>query len=602
MPAASPMPQTFGKYTLVERIAAGGMAEVYRAKIFGVAGFEKTVAIKRILPHFVNDDGFVQMVVREANVAVKLSHANVVQVFELGRVGEDYYIALEFVEGRDLKSLVKKGLERRSLLPPDVAAFIAQKMCAGLHHAHTATDDYGAPLGIVHRDVSPHNVLISWSGEIKVADFGIAKLTSAVRHTRTGTIKGKLAYMSPEQSSGESDLDARSDVFAAGIVLYELLTGAKPFDGETDRELLKKIREAPTPLPSQIVQGVPRALDAIVETAMAKKREDRYQDAAQMGRALGTWLQRSGKRLVDEGSVAGVLRELCGPRPVTPTPLSRGGGTPVLPAGALAAAPLVESLPTAVRPLIDDDPAPVEVFAAATRSTPDNRETSQATLARGLTGTLPSARGGAMLLAAGAFGGAALLGGGFWIAKGSLGAGAAAPTPTAIVAVTPVATATVPPALLATGTLRLAGSPAGASVKIDGTRVAKLGDAVEGLAFGPHVAVVSAEDYRAKSISFELSAAGPEAAPQVALVRGAGELRVAHGDDRTFRVEIPGVIKRGQELEASFDSVPAGRYLAKISSGSREFRKPVVIRDGKRTKILFHAAADLEAITEFVPE
>lgn len=601
------MPQTFGKYTLVERIAAGGMAEVYRGKIYGVAGFEKTVAIKRILPHFVNDDGFVQMFVREANVAVKLSHANVVQVYELGRVGDDYYIALEFVEGRDLKTIVKKGVERRSLLPVDVSAFVVQKMCAGLHHAHTATDDFGAPLGIVHRDVSPHNVLVSWSGEVKVADFGIAKLTSAVRHTRTGTLKGKLAYMSPEQSNGDPDLDARSDVFAAGIVLYELLTGSKPFDGETDRELLKKIREAPTPLPSERVKGIPRALDAIVETAMAKKREERYQDAAQMGRALATWLQRTGTRLVDDEAVAAVLRELCGPRPVTPTPVSRGGGTPVLPPGALdapAGALAVESAPTAVRPLTGDDAGPVEVFAAATPVAGDRRDasTSQATFAGGLTGTLPSAKGGALLLAAGAIGGVALFAGGIFLSRGGLIASAPTPTPTPLAVIATPQPEMSPSAAITTGTLRVAGSPPGALVKVDGKLTARLGEPLAGLAFGKHTAVVSAEDYRAKSIGFEISAAAPEATPQVVLARGQGELRIAHGEDNDFRVEIAGVVKPGQELERSFPSVPAGRYVAKITRGGQQWTKAVVVRDGHVTKMKIQNVAGLAATTEFVPD
>lgn len=339
--SGSQLPAPFGKYTLVERIAAGGMAEVYKAKIFGVAGFEKTVAVKRILPHFAEDDGFVDMFVREANIAVRLTHSNIVQVFELGRVGSDYFIALEYVEGRDLKSLVRQANTRKRHLPPAVAAFMTQKICAGLHHAHVAIDDAsGMSLGIVHRDVSPHNVLVSWSGEVKVADFGIAKLQTRSRNTQTGMIKGKLAYMSPEQSLGDPNLDARSDVFAAGIVLYELLTGRRPFDGESDLEILRNIREKHPPPPSALAPGVPPELDAIVAKAMAKAREDRHPDAASMARALGAYLQRTGSadgRVVDESNVAELMRELLGGRTPSPSQVSksdsaegRGGGTPIL--------------------------------------------------------------------------------------------------------------------------------------------------------------------------------------------------------------------------------------------------------------------------------
>ncbi len=346
---AGPLPQTFGKYTLLERIASGGMAEVFRAKTFGVAGFEKTVALKRILPHFAADEGFVEMFVREAKIAVRLSHANVVQVYELGRVAEDYYIALEYVDGSDLKALVKKGP-----LPVDLAAWIAQRICAALHHAHAAVDDAGGSLGIVHRDVSPHNVLLSWNGEVKVADFGIAKLASGVRHTRTGTVKGKLAYMSPEQSLGESDLDGRSDLFAVGIVLFEMLTGRRPFDGETDREILRKVQQDEPPPPSAMATGVPAELDAVVAKALAKRRDDRFSDGQAMGRALGLFLQRRAAEsgaVVEEEDLARLMRERLGGKGAAGRRLATPReGTPILEPGAVAE---------------EDAPRPNEVFAAA---------------------------------------------------------------------------------------------------------------------------------------------------------------------------------------------------------------------------------------------
>jgi len=610
--AAPPLPQTFGKYTLVERIAAGGMAEVYRAKIYGVAGFEKTLAIKRILPHFAGDKGFVQMFVREANVAVRLSHANVVHVFELGRVGEDYYIALEFVEGKDLKTLIRKAAERNATLPPALSAFIAQKICAGLHAAHTATDDAGQPLGIVHRDVSPHNVLLSWNGEVKVADFGIAKLQSASRHTRTGTIKGKLAYMSPEQSEGDPSIDARSDIFAMGIVLYEMLTGSKPFDGETDREILKK------------------------------RREDRYPDCASMARALAGYLQKSGA-LLDEEAVAEAMRVLAGPRPVTPPPSARGGGTPVLPDGAAdapapagvaagggeaeaAVAASADDAPT--RPTLPEPGAggrSVEVFAAAEPtvikplSAPapriDTGGGSQATLSRGGTGsaTTPSERVSTRTVLLGALGLVAALAGAFVLGSIQHGAASSSPAPTAtstVVASSPVtpsvavrAGASPAPVAPTTGTVRVTGTPAGALVTVDKTRTAHVGDAIEGLAFGHHTIVVSADDYRPKSVAVDLSAASPEAAPSVALARGKGEIRVGHGSSNQYRVTIVGVTRPGQELEARFEGVDAGRYTATIRLGARHWEIPVVVRDGAVTKVrLDDDVGTLGSIREFRPE
>lgn len=309
------------------------MAEVFRAKVHGVEGFEKTIAIKRILPHFSRDAAFVDMFVREARVTVQLNHSNIVQVFELGKIGESYYIAMEFVDGRDLKSILQQSLKLGRSIPPPLAVHITAAMLSGLHHAHTARDESGRPLGIVHRDVSPHNVLVSKAGQVKVGDFGIAKLASR-GHTSAGVLKGKLSYMSPEQTRTD-ELDARSDVFAAGVVLYEILTGRKPFQGKTDPALIQEIREKPVDPPSGIRRGLNPQLDAILARALAKNREDRYPDAATFGRDLKALNARQGI-LVDETEVSHLLGELFRvDQDSTDTGSEKRSGTPILPSTEL---------------------------------------------------------------------------------------------------------------------------------------------------------------------------------------------------------------------------------------------------------------------------
>jgi len=214
----------FGPYRLVRQVAVGGMAEIHLAKTKGIAGFEKYVAIKMIHPNFAEDDQFIQMLVDEAKITVHLTHGNIAQTFDLGRVGETYYITMEFVDGSDLYKILRRGSEQDLEMPLDVCAFIAKEVASALDYAHRKRDHTGRSLGIVHRDVSPQNVLVSYAGEVKLVDFGIAKATMKVRQTAAGVIKGKYYYMSPEQAWGDP-IDSRSDIFSAGIVLYEMITG-----------------------------------------------------------------------------------------------------------------------------------------------------------------------------------------------------------------------------------------------------------------------------------------------------------------------------------------------------------------------------------------
>ena len=240
-------PQEFGRYQLMDRIAAGGMAEVFRAKVYGVEGFEKSIAIKRILPAFSSDPAFVDMFVREARLTVQLTHSNIVQVFELGKIGDRYYIAMELVDGWDLRTVVRQSKDLRTPFLDDLSVYVVSESLSGLHHAHTVSDERGHVVGIIHRDVSPHNILISRTGQVKVGDFGIAKLT---RHgeTKEGDIRGKLHYMSPEQlKNGAGDVDTRADIYSLGVVLYELVTGILPFEmGEGGVDFESRLRQLET--------------------------------------------------------------------------------------------------------------------------------------------------------------------------------------------------------------------------------------------------------------------------------------------------------------------------------------------------------------------
>ena len=291
-------PIQFGKYWLLDRVNVGGMAEVWKAKAFGVEGFERLLAVKRILPNIAEDEEFITMFIDEAKIAVQLNHANIAQIFDLGKVEDSYFIALEFVHGKDVRVIYdrckQKPVDGMQAMPIAQACFIIMKACEGLDYAHNKKDPQGKELHLVHRDVSPQNVLISYEGEVKIIDFGIAKATGKASKTQQGILKGKFGYMSPEQVRG-LPLDRRSDIFSLGIVLYELLTGERLFVGESDFSTLEKVRNVEILPPSTYNRRIGDELERIVMKALAKDVDDRYQNAIDLHDDLQAFMYTAGE-------------------------------------------------------------------------------------------------------------------------------------------------------------------------------------------------------------------------------------------------------------------------------------------------------------------
>ena len=304
--------QTIGRYQLLAHLASGGMAEIYLARQTGIGGFEKLVVVKRILPHLAREKVFVEMFLDEAVIAAQLNHPNVVQIFDLGQSGDDYYIAMEYLEGESLGHLVTEGTRVRKPLPPGLTAGIIAQVCEGLAYAHAFEDEKGQPMGIVHRDISPHNIIVLFTGVVKVVDFGIAKAATKVHQTKVGTLKGKLAYMSPEQCMG-SEVDARSDLFSLGVVLWELLTRRRLFKRDVEPAMIRAIMDEPIPKVSEVRKDAPAALAAIADKALSKRPEDRYPDAAGMIADIKAYLRQES---IEAGAqqIAGYAHEVLGKR------------------------------------------------------------------------------------------------------------------------------------------------------------------------------------------------------------------------------------------------------------------------------------------------
>jgi len=286
---------TFGGYQLLERLAMGGMAEVFLAR---PDGQERFVAVKRILPNIAADDDFIAMFIDEAKIAGQLTHPNIAQILDIGKINSSYFIAMEYVSGHDLRALWDRVREAAAPgtprgLPVPIACHIVKKLAEGLDHAHRKRDSKGRPLGIIHRDVSPQNVLISYDGDLKIIDFGIAKAANRIVKTQTGILKGKFAYMAPEQARGEP-IDHRSDVFAIGVVLYELLTGERAFKGDTDFVLLEKVRRVDVVPARELRPDLPRELERIMMKALGREAGDRYAWASVLAGDLDRFMSDQG--------------------------------------------------------------------------------------------------------------------------------------------------------------------------------------------------------------------------------------------------------------------------------------------------------------------
>jgi serine/threonine-protein kinase len=298
------------RYKVIERLEAGGMAEVFLGESDSL-GFKKRVAIKRVLPHLAQNKKFMAMFLDEARLSLRLSHKNCVQVFDIGMSDNTYFIVMEFVEGANLKNVIENLRKRGQLMPIPQAIFILIETLQGLAYAHELADHEGKQLHIVHRDVSPPNILISKQGEVKVVDFGLAKAAVHVEKTDPGVVKGKFSYLSPEAATGE-DVDARADIFAAGVILWEMLSGRRLFLGETDYQTVQLVRQAAVPPLTRLNPQVPADLDGILARALARSAAERYQSGREFADALANFLFSHGMKVTGfdvSGLVGGVMAD-----------------------------------------------------------------------------------------------------------------------------------------------------------------------------------------------------------------------------------------------------------------------------------------------------
>ena len=283
-----------GRYELLRRIAVGGMGEIFLARMRGAGGFQKRVIIKTILAHLAEEPEFIARFLDEGRIVVQLTHGNIVPVFDMGEHEGEYFIAMEYIPGRDLREVLKRLQVEGQIMPLDLAALILSEVCKGLSYAHRKRDEDGQELGIVHRDVSPSNILVSHEGEVKVIDFGIARASSRLGQTVSGRIQGKFCYMSPEQAAGQP-VDERSDIFSAGVVLYEMITGMRPFQGDSDLESLDLVRRCELDPPSTLNPTIPEPVEQIVMRALARERHQRYDTIDQLQAELLHYLYTHGQ-------------------------------------------------------------------------------------------------------------------------------------------------------------------------------------------------------------------------------------------------------------------------------------------------------------------
>jgi hypothetical protein len=533
-----------GKYELLRHLATGGMADIFLARVGGIEGFEKIVVIKRILPEFSANKEFVQLFLDEARLAATLHHPNIAQVYDVGIVGGQYFFAMEFVHGQDVRAILRRAVQQGRQVPLSEAISIILGVCAGLHYAHEKVGFDGQPLGIIHRDVSPSNIIVTYDGSVKLVDFGIAKATTRTVETRYGSIRGKLNYLSPEQCRCES-LDRRADVFALAIVLYELSTCTKLYGGQSDFDTMKRIVEQPAPPPGARRPGYPLGLEKIVLKGLARNRDQRWQTAQELqlaledfareervavspvglarymeagfapeitawreaerqGKGLGEHLAQSlgGKAEPQSGSLDAEI-EIVGPGALASQPATKAeiptGRTPRRVSGELAAPPGTGRTPAPGRAT-----GQMAVAAGNTGRTTapagDTEETPGPGRATGTATATVAPRGGARLLTATLLIGALALCAGAATLLLRRGPPPAAPAPVEIV-------------------LQVVSEPPGAVVTIDGKRQELLTPSAFTLARAPRFAVkVELEGYRPYEETVTLGATDTARALKAALV------------------------------------------------------------------------------------
>ncbi len=385
MPPTSkpPLPAQIGRYEILRRLAKGGMAEVFLGRAKGQGGYQKLAAIKRILPHLAEDHSFVGMFIDEARISAGLSHSNIAQIFDFGQAGSSFFIAIEYVRGVDVRAILTHYHKKEEVAPPALVAYVLSRVAGALDYAHHKPDDNGQPLRIIHRDVSPTNVLVSFEGEVKLIDFGIAKAVKRTEETAVGTLKGKCSYMSPEQVTA-GNLDMRSDIFSLGTVLYEMLTGEHPFRAADELITLDRIRKAEPAPPSQLVTSVPAELEAICLRALSHAPGDRYATAGEMEaelerfshttpltrRELSEWIKRAFKKRLE--------------RPLIPRGGAEGLGRRLKGKGGEGSGPAeLNRTPTPLRGMpVDPDPAAIMDLDTALRRDPDATSKEQVLVSR----------------------------------------------------------------------------------------------------------------------------------------------------------------------------------------------------------------------------
>ncbi len=623
--------QPFGKFVLLSRIAYGGMAEIFLARQHAEEGVERRLVIKRILPHVSSDPEFVRMFLDEARLAARLSHPNIVHLYDFGKVADSFFIAMEYVPGVTVGNIIRKGREQG--VPIANAVRIGANVAEALYYAHRLLDPSGRPLGIVHRDVSPQNILISFDGTVKLVDFGIAKAATQATGTRAGVIKGKFAYMSPEQCRG-MPIDHRTDLFAMGIVLYEMLTGYALYHRETEYETMRAIVDGPVPSARRKRPEVPPELDAVVQKALAKLPEHRFQTAGEMQMALEEYLSRSRlmsnaitlsryiEELFPEESRRGGLVDSTPygesfQRPdsqVNPAPPSLPSGAPPSQSGARRAVPRSSVPLDPVDPAAPAAPVPISAGTPMAVGDVDVDIDSLGVGPRKRFVRIGAAAVVAVISAIGVV--AALVGreehrpaparvGGV-----TSSAPAAAATQTEAVAPA-VPTSVEPAAAPALVKLRVVTEPSGARVSVDGRVVAE-STPLDGLAIapGPHVVSVSRDGYDRTERS--LTAEGESVTVQIRLHRrGSSSARSGSADTVAGDSETPSSGRRSGNEGTLFVNtrpwskvylrgrlvgttplgnvrVPAGNLnLTLVDRDGNTHRRTVSVRSGAEARAFF---------------